>query len=213
MAPPGGNQPARPVVCRAMTTPRRLLPALTLTLAVLTAACAAAAPPSASPPPDPSPSPAPSQPAIDLPASLDPGGGGSDGSAGSRVVDPGVPVDPNDPAGAGQAKLVRPQPGQKDPHPVAVTKLETSVDGRHVLVKVSWYSGIEPCSVLDSVEVKRTGSEISIAPLEGIGDPNAVCIEIAVLKATIVDLGELDPGTWRITAPSGDATPVELTIA
>ena len=149
--------------------------------------------------------------AIDLPTT-DPGGGGSSGNVGSGVVDPGAPVDPNDPGG-GAAKLVRPQPGQKDPHPVAPTKLETSVDGRHVLVKVSWYSGIEPCSVLDSVRVERSGSEIAITPLEGIGDPNAVCIEIAVLKATIVDLGDLDAGTWRITAPTGDAAPIELTIA
>lgn len=146
----------------------------------------------------------------------DPGGGGSSGNVGGGAVDPGLPggaVDPNDPAGGGAAKLVRPQPGQGDPHPVSPIRLEASIDGRHVLVKVSWYSGIEPCSVLDSVKVERTGSEIAITPMEGIGDRNAVCIDIAVLKATIVDLGELEAGGWRIVAPTGDAPPIELTLA
>jgi hypothetical protein len=193
-----------------MTIPRRLAPLL---VAALLAGCASAADPSWSAAPDPSPSVAPPS-AIDLPTT-DPGGGGSSGNIGGGVVDPGLPagpVDPNDPAGGGAAKPVRPQPGQRDPHPVSPIKLEASVDGRHVLVKVSWYSGIEPCSVLDSVKVERMGSEIAITPMEGIGDGNAVCIDIALLKATIVDLGDLDPGAWRITAPTGDATPIEVTL-
>lgn len=149
------------------------------------------------------------QPPVDSPAG---GGGGSDGSAGSGVgISPPVGVDPVDP-GAGQARLVVPKPGQRDPRPVAPIKLEISIDGRHVLVKVSWYSGVEPCSVLDSVKLEQSGSDIAITPLEGIGDPNAICIEIAVLKATIVDLGELEPGTYRVMAPTGDAPAVEFTI-
>lgn len=207
---PGGNPAGGGVVCRAMTTPRRLLPILAV--AMLIAGCAASVGPSPSEPSTPSPLP-PS--AIDLPTTAPGDGGGSSGNAGSGVIDPGLPVgpvDPNDPAGGGQAKLVRPQPGQKDPHPVAPIRLESSVDGRHALIKVSWYSGIEPCSVLDSVTVVRAGFGIAITPLEGIGDPDAICIEIAVLKATIVDLGDLEPGTWRITTPTGDAAPIELTI-
>ena len=219
MASPGGNQAPYVVVCRAMTTHRRITASLLVPgiLLVSLTACTGGAAPSASA------APAASQPAvaappasaIDLPTS-DPGagaGGGSSGNAGSGVVDP-VPADPNDPAGGGgQPQLVRPRPGQKDPRPVAPTKLEASVDGRHVLVKVSWYSGVEPCSVLDSVKVEHTGSDIAITPFEGIGDANAMCIEIAVLKATIVDLGDLAPGTYRIVAPSGDAPPVEITIS
>jgi hypothetical protein len=34
-----------------------------------------------------------------------------------------------------------------------------------------------------------------------------------MFKATIVDLGELDPGTWTITAPNGEATPINVTIS
>ena len=40
-----------------------------------------------------------------------------------------------------------------------------------------------------------------------------MCIEIAVLKATIVDLGDLEPGTYRITAPTGDAPALAVTIS
>lgn len=199
-----------------MTTPRRLLSLLAV--ATLLAACASSAGPSPSVAPSASSrASSPGEPpasAIDLPTT-DPGGGGSSGNTGSGIIDPAPPigsVDPNDPAGGGQAQLVRPKAGQKDPHPVAPTRLEASVDGRHVLIKVSWYSGVEPCSVLDSVTTVREGSTIAITPMEGTGDPDAMCIEIAVLKATIVDLGELTPGTWTITASTGDAQPLEITI-
>ena len=168
---------------------------------------------------------APVEPSPSLPASApvtDPGGGGggnvggggSSGNIGTGVlpVDPGV-VDPGviDP-GAGQAQLVTPRAGQLDPHPVSVAKLQTSIDGRHVLVKATWYSGVEPCNVLDSVKVDRVGNTISITLLEGTGDPNAMCIEIAVLKATIVDIGDLEPGTWTIQSPNGEAPPVTIAI-
>ncbi|HEX2756556.1 MAG TPA: hypothetical protein VHM48_13900 [Candidatus Limnocylindrales bacterium] len=95
---------------------------------------------------------------------------------------------------------------------MAPIALQVSVDGRHVLVKVSWYGGVEPCSVLDSVRVERSGTEIALTPIEGSSDRTAMCVEMAVLKATIVDLGELDPGTYRISAPGSDATPVVITV-
>jgi hypothetical protein len=38
-----------------------------------------------------------------------------------------------------------------------------------------------------------------------------MCIEIAVLKATAVDLGALAAGTWKISA-EGDAEPIELEV-
>jgi len=105
-----------------------------------------------------------------------------------------------------------PLPGRANPHPVVPVALQTSVDGRHVLVKVSWYGGVEPCSVLDSVRIERSGAEIAITPVEGSSDPTAICIEIAMLKATIVDLGELGPGTYRISSPGSDVPPVVVTL-
>jgi len=79
-------------------------------------------------------------------------------------------------------------------------------------VKITWTSGVEPCYVLDSVKIQRSGMTIALTVFEGSSDPNAMCIEIAVLKATIVDLGDLEPGTWRITSPGSEAPPVVLTI-
>jgi hypothetical protein len=190
-----------------MNTPRRPL-VLAAFLAIFTiGACASGAAPAASPSPSspPSASPSPSAP-TDLP-----GGGGSSGDPGTGIggsVDP-APVDP----GTGQAKLVIPRPGQLNPRPLPAATLEASVDGRRVLVKATWWSGIEPCNVLDSVKVDRSGTDIAITLIEGTGDPNAICIEIAMQKATIIDLGELEPGTYTISSPGGSATPVVITIS
>ena len=187
--------------------------ALLALVALLTfAACSGAAAPSPSPQPSAQPSAAPI--ASEAPASLDPGnaaGGGTSGDPGTGIGGPAgpTPVDP----GAGQPALVIPKPGQLDPHPVSPQQLQASVDGRHVLVKITWTSGVEPCYTLDSVKVERSGMTIALTVLEGSSDPNAMCIEIAMVKATIVDLGELEPGTWTITAPKGEAAPITLTIA
>jgi hypothetical protein len=198
-----------------MTTTPLLRPLLALATAaaICLSACAAATPSTAPPAASALPSPAQSLP-LDGAAS-DPGaGGGGDGTAGNPGTGVGVvpvdpaPVDPN----VGDATLVRPLPGRLNPRPVTPIALQASVDGRHVLVKITWYGGVEPCSVLDSVTIERSGTDISLSPIEGVSDPNAICIEIAVLKATIVDLGDLEPGTWRITAPGSEAPPVVLTI-
>jgi hypothetical protein len=61
--------------------------------------------------------------------------------------------------------------------------------------------------------VDRGASSIALTVIEGSSDLDAVCIEIAMLKATIVDLGELAPGTWTITSPNSDAAPIQLTIS
>lgn len=180
--------------------PRSLpLVVLGLVAAFLLSACSAATAPSANPSDAIAPTPGASQ-----------GGGGSDGDPGSGVVQP---VDPGagDPA-PGEPTLVVARPGQLDPHPVAVTLLEASVDGRRVLVRASWYSGVEPCYVLDSVKVDQGGNEFVLTVIEGTGDPNAMCIEIAMYKATIVDLGELEPGEYTIRASEGEAPPITVTV-
>jgi hypothetical protein len=40
-----------------------------------------------------------------------------------------------------------------------------------------------------------------------------MCIEIAELKATIVDLGELEPGDYSIRAGEGEAPPITVTVS
>ena len=188
-----------------MTTPSGFRPVVLGLLAVLVlAACTSAAAPSASSAPvDASPSAGPPSTGAGDEGQTDPttpiGG----------IVDP-APVDP----GLGQPKLVIPRPGQLNPRPVGAARLEPAVDGHHVLVKITWWSGVEPCSVLDSVKVDRSGSAITIQLIEGTGDATAICMEVAEQKATIVDLGELEPGKYDISAAgNGDATPVTITVA
>jgi hypothetical protein len=185
--------------------------ALGLLAVLVLGACSATATPSGSAGPSDSPSAAvPSSAPTDS-------GGGSYGDVG--LTDPSAPtggvIDPTsvDP-GLGQAKLVIPRPGQLNPRPVGAAGLEPAVTGHHVLVKVTWWSGVEPCNVLDSVLVDRSGTDITIQLVEGASDANAICIEIAAQKATIVDLGELDPGTYTIRAGgNGDAKPVTITVS
>jgi hypothetical protein len=132
----------------------------------------------------------------------------SDPGSGAGVPVGPTPVDP----GANQPHLEIPKPGQQNPHPVAVQSLQASVDGRHALIKVTWYGGVAPCSVLDSVRVDRGDGTIALTVIEGSADPTAICPEIAMLKATIADLGELAPGPWTITATNSEVAPIRLTI-
>jgi len=209
-----------------MPTPirRALAPVAILSTTIVLAACGSAGGPagsSAAPSASGPAFPGSSQPRDVPPVTSDPGGADSSGSTGGGVPgDPGTgtgiglpigpaPVDP----GAGQPAIVIPKPGRLNPHPVAPTALASSVDGRHVLVKVTWYGGVAPCSVLDSVTVARSANTIQLTVLEGADEADAICPEIAMLKATIVDLGELAPGTWTIRATDTDVAPIEVTIS
>jgi hypothetical protein len=144
-------------------------------------------------------------------------GGGSDGSGGSAPDDP-VGTAPSDPNGGGNVvdpgkpTLVLPHPGQLDVHPVSIEDLRARVEGRRVVVTASWWSGVEPCYVLDSTAVKIDGRTITVSVREGSSARDVACIEIAMHKVTVIDLGELEPGTYTIVADKGDAEPVEVTV-
>jgi hypothetical protein len=184
-----------------MNTPARSM-LLTAVSVILVAACTAAAPPSsvpASPPPVASP------------------GGSTGGQPGNGSTgQPGVGIDlpafqwPADP-GLGEPTVVVPKPGRIAPHPVGATKIEARVNGHRVALRLSWWSGVEPCSVLDSVVVTPTGKAIALTIIEGADKLGVACIELAMLKATVVDLGELDPGTYKISA-GGDAPPIQVVV-
>jgi hypothetical protein len=120
--------------------------------------------------------------------------------------DPGIGGLPD-----GRPTIVIPKPGRLDVHPVGATKLEAQVDGRRVHVTVSWWSGVEPCSALDSVALMRDGANIAIELREGADQLGVACSQIAMLKATVVDLGELSPGTYVVSA-GGDAAPIRITV-
>jgi hypothetical protein len=185
------------------TDRRRLRPAILLTLALAAAVaggCATATGPSpagSATAPNAAPSVAPSA----VP-SVDP-----NGSVGIDLptTDPGGAPDPG-------GQIVVPKPGQLDVHPVAAESLGTTVDGRRVVLTITWTSGVEPCYVLDSIVVQRGDHSFAITLREGHGPGDAVCIEIAESKRAMIDLGELDPGTWTITDTQGGASPITVTI-
>jgi hypothetical protein len=84
---------------------------------------------------------------------------------------------------------VRPRPGTTDPRPVKYTSATPGRDGR--ALEITWWSGVEPCHVLDRVDVAYRPDAVVVTVFEG-RDPargNEPCIEIAVRKKTVVSLG------------------------
>ena len=183
----------------------RPIAALPIVLALVVAACSAAV---ASPSPS-SPGASGSQPpGATGPGASGPGNAGPTDPPDGGVVGGGGGVDP----GPGQPTLVIPKPGQLDVHDVSVEQLSAKVAARHVVVNARWWSGVEPCSVLDSVAVQREAQRITVAVREGSSARDVACIEIAMLKVTAIDLGELEPGDYTIVASQGDAPAIPVTV-
>jgi hypothetical protein len=183
-----------------VSVPVALVAALSLAIAACSSAAAPSAPPTASPPASAAPSDdagaSPSGPDTGVGSPSDPGGGGGGGLGGA----------------GGGAAVVIPHPGTVNSRPVAVERIETSVDGHRVTAKLTWTSGVEPCYVLDSVVISRDGNDIALTVVEGSTDASAICIEIAQTKSTIVDLGELDPGEYTISATNSQIPPVTVSV-
>ena len=148
--------------------------------------------------------------------SADPSGSaGSGGSVGgdtpihgpslSPIPTGGQPIFPSEP------QLLVPHPGNLNLHPVSVVRLDLP-PGRHGAVRASWWSGIEPCTALDSVVVRRDRRTIFITVREGTppGAGNIACIDIAVFKATIVDLGAMPRGTYTVRTTAGEGPAVKV---
>ena len=173
-----------------LARPVIVLAALSLTIAACSSGAAATSPPGPTATPPASEQPSPSDPDTPVVSPSDPGLGGGDGGP----------------------KVVVPKRGTIDPHPVSVQTLEPAIDGRHVIVKATWTSGVEPCYILDSVIVDRDANAIVITVVEGRGPGDPICIEIAETKATIVDLGELEPGDYTIEATDSAIPPVTITV-
>ena len=159
---------------------------------LIVAACASGAPSPSTAPSEPTPTPPPTT-APDEPVTGVPG-----------LVFP-LPGD-------GGPTNVVPQPGQRDVRPVSVEEIEARVNGDRIAARLTWHSGVEPCYVLDSVLVARSGQTITLTIREGSGPGDVVCIQIAQQKSTIVDLGAFAPGTYTIAASDGPATPVEVIV-
>ena len=144
----------------------------------------------------------------DEPTGMEPTGGGQSGSTGSGEVlcregadgplpggDAGCEVAPD----IGRPSEVAARAGMADVRAIPWQSAEPVGDGSRV--RLTWSGGVEPCYVLDRVEVVETTEEVTITLFEGSdpAQPDAVCIEIALTKATEVTL----------SAPLGDRVLVD----
>lgn len=107
--------------------------------------------------------------------------------------DPGSPIQGSpgviEPDPAPKASPVEPQPGQQD---IRATAWESAKALGSREVRIRYWSGIEPCYVLDRVEVEHRAKTVRITLFEGStpSEQDVACIELALLKETIVSLDE-----------------------
>jgi hypothetical protein len=109
-------------------------------------------------------------------------GKGPDGSVGYIACD--------DPLIQPRPQVVEPTPGMADVQARPFDSATVQNDGR--TIAVDFVSGIEPCSVLDHVQVMERDHAVRITLFEGY-DPGAgdvACIDIGVLKRVMVTLDE-----------------------
>jgi hypothetical protein len=170
--------------------------AVAVTTAALAGCAAGSGQPSATPVVPPSPS----------------GGlGGFPSAVPSSSPDPSPSADPG--GGGLQPRIVTPKPGQLDVHSIAIEQLAAAVTGRHVVVEITYASGVEPCYVLDSIVVERGDHAFTITLRQGHGPGDAVCIQLAEIVRSFVDLGELAPGTYTIRDSQDAAPAISVTVA
>jgi hypothetical protein len=88
------------------------------------------------------------------------------------------------------AQPAAPKPGMVDVRPQPFTSATVGDDD--VTVTVTYWTGIEPCAVLDHVDVAYGPSAVAVTLFVG-SDPtadNVACAEIAVLRSTTFTLDE-----------------------
>jgi hypothetical protein len=144
-------------------------------------------------------------------------GAGAGGNVGSGILPPGMtfplPQGP-DQALLGEAKYLTPTQGLVNQRNASVQLVRAAIttDGR-TFVDLRWYSGVAPCNALDSIKLAKddVAKTVHLTVVEGSGQGDQMCIEIAELHAVAVDLGVLAAGTWTISA-EGDAPAIQLDV-
>jgi hypothetical protein len=168
--------------------------------------------------PRPTPTPVPGVGATDGTLVIDPGNGGGSGGAGGNtgggIVFP-IPPGPNIDPLVGAAKYLQPAAGLINQHAVNVQLVRAVVaDDGTATADLRWWSGVAPCSQLDSIKIERddAAKTIRLKVIEGSGPGEVACIDIAQLSAAAVDLGKLASGTWTMSA-EGDAPAIKLDVS
>ena len=88
------------------------------------------------------------------------------------------------------AQKVEPTPGMSDVYPRAFDKVVVGDDDR--TLTIFFWSGVEPCYVLDHVDVDYGPGAITVTLFEGhdASAGHVACIEIALIKKVVVQLDE-----------------------
>ena len=153
--------------------------------------------------------------------SVGPATSGSPSVAPSASAPPDTPVSapPSDPsvdpsAPPVGAKPVLPKPGRAvNVHPIAADSLSARVDGSTILVKATWWSGVEPCTIFDSIVVDQGEGTYTVTLREGNSPQEIACIAIAEQHVTEFEIPNVAAGTWTILDSGGTAPPVEVTVS
>jgi hypothetical protein len=90
----------------------------------------------------------------------------------------------------GDPQIVEPTPGMVDVRPTAFDT--ATIGAEDTTATITFWSGVEPCSVLDHVDVAYGADAVTITLFQG-SDPNAgdvACIDIAVQKQVTIALDE-----------------------
>lgn len=133
----------------------------------------------------------PDQPVQSEPSGGSPGSPGAPGGTLCAIQNPdchdkdigGSPA-PFDP------QIVEPRPGMVDVRPTGFDTAKIGDDDR--TLTITFWSGVEPCYVLDHVDVAYGDNAVTVTLFQG-SDPdagNVACIEIAVLKQVTVTLDQ-----------------------
>ena len=88
------------------------------------------------------------------------------------------------------AQKVEPTPGMSGVNPTAFDKVIVGKDGK--TLTIFFWSGVEPCYVLDHVDVDASRDAITVTLFQGhdASVDNVACIDIALLKKVVVQLDE-----------------------
>lgn len=112
------------------------------------------------------------------------------------------------------ARIVVPRSGQNDVHPVPADSFQAEFDANgHIQLTIDWWSGVEPCTVLDSIVVERRDPLVTVTLREGSGPRDVACIAIAERHRTFVDLGEFEPGTYTIRDGTARDPGLEIVVS
>jgi hypothetical protein len=135
------------------------------------------------------------------------------GSPSDPGIGIGAPGGAFPPDAGGKADLVEPVPGRLDPHDAGIAKLAAHVEGHHVWIRATFWGGVKPCFALDSTTATKSGATITVGLRAGADANDMMCIEIAKLYATVIDLGDLDPGMYTVKPATGDAPPISVVVS